>query len=71
MARVFRRSPAVRGREGDLQWSTDLHQCIRVRSDNRLGSEEDGLRIALATLTVGRLDASRRLFGRSETVPVS
>jgi alkylation response protein AidB-like acyl-CoA dehydrogenase len=36
---------------------------VYVPSDNRLGSEEDGLRIALATLTVGRLTLPAACLG--------
>ncbi len=36
---------------------------VYVPADNRLGSEEDGLRIALATLTVGRLTLPAACLG--------
>ena len=36
---------------------------VYVPIENRLGNEEDGLRIALATLTVGRLTLPRSQFG--------
>jgi len=36
---------------------------VSVPADNRLGSEEDGLRIALATLTVGRLTLPAACLG--------
>jgi hypothetical protein len=36
---------------------------VRVPVENRLGSEEDGLRIALATLTVGRLTLPAACLG--------
>ena len=62
MARVLRHPPAFRGREGDLQRRTDFTN-VYVPIENRLGSEEDGLRIALATLTVGRLTLPAACLG--------
>ncbi len=38
-------------------------ESVRVPAENRLGGEEDGLRIALATLTVGRLTLPAACLG--------